>query len=505
MDDDARIQFGEDTIERIKAADGTNAYKRRISVQEADHESVFSEKGDGVRESDFKKRQVCPIPMRCRVLHCCSIGSVQADPTLGFQRMDAAVVGIPVNWRHIWYGGHELESRRYALTTVGDIGTSPLYVYSSTFTSEPAEQDLLGALSLITWALTIIVTVKYIFIVLRADDEGEGGTFAIYTLLSRYSDIMRQDPRANRLVKMQRHGTNELHASNNSIRTWLEKSKIAHGLLKVLAVLGVSLIMADGILTPAQSVLGAIQGLEVVKPDITSGTIVGVSCAILVLLFVVQPLGIHRLSYAFAPVVIIWLLFNGCFGVYNLVMHDWRVLRAFSPYYAGDWFVRNKTTGWINLGGILLAFTGVEALFADLGAFSRRAIQLSWLCLAYPCLLLAYTGQAAYISRDPAAYSNPFFQTVPPGMFYPSLVIAIMAAVVASQALITSTFQLLSQVMHSSYFPHITVIYTSDKFHGQVYIPMANWLMMIGTVIVTAVYSNVSRAVNLLYSTFAAR
>ncbi|KAK5134154.1 hypothetical protein LTR08_006929 [Meristemomyces frigidus] len=448
-DQGARIQFGDDAIERTKTAD--SAYKRNVSIQEADSESVFSEKTNGVRESDYKKKQV--------------------------------------------FKGSSLLWLAYQSTGViyGDIGTSPLYVYSSTFTSEPAERDLLGALSLIIWALTIIVTIKYVLIVLRADDEGEGGTFAIYTLLSRYSDITKRDPRGNKLVKMERHATNELRPSNNSIRTWLEKSKIAHGILKVLAVFGVSLIMADGILTPAQSVLGAIQGLKVVKPDITSATIVGISCAIIVLLFVIQPIGIHRLSSAFAPIVVIWLLFNGCFGIYNLAVHDWRVLRAFSPFFAGDWFVRNGTTGWINLGGILLCFTGVEALFADLGAFSRRAIQLSWLSLAYPCLLLAYIGQAAYISKFPSAYSNPFFQTVPPGMFYPSLVIAILAAVVASQALITSTFQLLSQVMHSSYFPHITTIYTSDKHHGQVYIPLANWLMMIGTVIVTAVYSNTTK------------
>jgi len=141
-----------------------------------------------------------------------------------------------------------------------------------------------------------------------------------------------------------------------------------------------------------------------------------------------------------------------------LAIHDYTVLKAFSPYYAGEWFVRNKTTGWMKLGGILLAFTGVEALFADIGAFSRRAIQISWLGLAYPCLLLAYIGQAAYISVTPSAYSNPFFNSVPPGSFYFSLVIAILAAVVASQALITSTFQLLSQVMHGSYFPQITMV-----------------------------------------------
>lgn len=248
--------------------------------------------------------------------------------------------------------------------------------------------------------------------------------------------------------------------------------------------------MADGVLTPAQSVLGAIQGLEVVDPTITTGTIVGVTCGILVLLFLLQPLGVSKLGTIFAPIVIIWLLFNLCFGIYNLALHDASVLRAFSPYYAGLWFVRNKTEGWKNLGGILLCFTGVEALFADLGAFSKRAIQLSWLCFCYPCLLLAYIGQAAYISDVPAAYSNPFFNTVPPGMFYPSLVISILAAIVASQAMITSTFQLLSQVMNLSYFPQIKMIYTSDNFHGQVYIPFANWLLMIGTVIVTAVYNN---------------
>ena len=219
----------------------------------------------------------------------------------------------------------------------------------------------------IIWTLTLIVTVKYILIVLRADDEGEGGTFAMYTLLSRFSNIVKQDPATLKLIKMERYNTNELGRPNRSIRRWLEQSVISHAFLKVLSVFGVSLIMADGILTPAQSVLGAIQGLEVVKPDITNGTIVGASCGISILLFLVQPFGIHRISSVFAPVVIIWLLFNAGFGIYNLAVHDWTVLTAFSPYFAGDWFVRNKTGGWIKLGGILLAFTGVEALFADLG------------------------------------------------------------------------------------------------------------------------------------------
>ncbi|KAL8993687.1 MAG: hypothetical protein Q9169_006164 [Polycauliona sp. 2 TL-2023] len=252
---------------------------------------------------------------------------------------------------------HETDVRKKQSIGViyGDIGTSPLYVYSSTFTREPSYDDLLGALSLIIWTVTLMVSIKYVIIVLHADDEGEGGTFAIYSLLSRY----------------------------------------------------------------------------------------------------------------------------------NLVEHDHSVLKAFSPAFAGQYLVRNKTEGWKSLGGILLAFTGVEALFADLGAFSRRrAIQMSWLCFAYPCLLLAvrfaahYIGQAAYISHHSEAYSNPFFNAVPPGMFYPSLVVAVLAAVVASQTMVTATFQLLSQIIKLSYFPQVKLVHTSKVFHGQIYIPWANWLLM---------------------------
>jgi hypothetical protein len=148
----------------------------------------------------------------------------------------------------------------------------------------------------------------------------------------------------------------------------------------------------------AQSVLGAVQGLNVVKPDITKATIVGTTCGILVLLFLIQPLGTTKIAVTFAPIVIIWLGFNAGFGIYNLALFDHSVLKAFSPSFAFKFLIRNKTEGWRMLGGVLLAFTGVEALFADLGAFSRRAIQLSWLCYAFPCLLLAYVGQAAYIA-----------------------------------------------------------------------------------------------------------
>ncbi|KAG9572749.1 putative potassium transporter, partial [Aureobasidium melanogenum] len=298
MSENCHVRFDDKTLQREMTKESMTSRKKSVAEKEAEIESVWSDEPYGLEERDFKKKQT--------------------------------------------FKGWTLLYLAYQSTGViyGDIGTSPLYVYSSTFTSEPSKDDLLGALSLIIWTLTLIVTIKYVLIVLSADDEGEGGTFAIYTLLSRFSDIMKRDPRTYHAIKMERHPNAELPRQSRSIRNWLEKSKVAHAILKILAVFGVSLIIADGILTPAQSVLGAIQGLTVVDENIGSPTIIGVSCAILVLLFLLQPLGIQKLASCFAPIVIIWLLFNASFGIYNLVMHDWTVLKAFSPYFAGLYFMR---------------------------------------------------------------------------------------------------------------------------------------------------------------------
>ena len=249
---------------------------------------------------------------------------------------------------------------------------------------------------------------------------------------------------------MERFLSGDLEQANRQVRSGLENSAFARGLLKTIGVLAVSMVMSDGVLTPAQSVLGAVQGLQVVKPDISTATVVGTTCGILVLLFAIQPLGTTKIASAFAPIVILWLAVNACFGIYNLALFDHSVLKAFSPSFAFEFLIRKKTDGWRMLGGILLAFTGVEALFADLGAFSRRAIQLSWLCYTFPCLLLAYIGQAAYISVHPGAYSNPFFNAAPPGTLYPALIIAVLAAIVASQAIITATFQVSRNCNHSN-------------------------------------------------------
>lgn len=353
-------------------------------------------------------------------------------------------------------------------------------------------------MSIIIWSLTLIVTIKYCFIVLSADDDGQGGTFAVYSLLARSVNIVRHsDPHsAERItIRLERElGSSELKSTGRAVRDFLERSNAAKIMLQITGVLGVSMVVADSVLTPAQSVLGAIQGIQVVRPDLGRSAIVGITCAILVFLFLLQPLGTSKLGTVFAPVVVVWLLFNLGVGIYNLNLYDHTVLKAFSPHYAFNYLTRNGREGWKSLGGLLLAFTGVESLFADLGAFGKRAIQLSWLCLAYPCLLITYAGQAAYISKDESgeAFTNPFFYTLPNRTFYFAIIIAVMAAIVASQALITSSFQLIGQLMRLSYFPHIKTVHTSPRFHDQIYMPFANWLLMIGTVVVTAVYNNVS-------------
>ncbi|PNS17832.1 hypothetical protein CAC42_1 [Sphaceloma murrayae] len=372
----------------------------------------------------------------------------------------------------------------------GDIGTSPLYVYSSTFSEAPSKQDLIGVLSLIIWSMSIMVTFKYVCIILYADNDGEGGSFSTYALLSRYLNITHRDPREATMVEMKRVATGELDNPRRLFRQRLERSVFLRRLLKVVGIIAVTAVIADGILTPAQSVLGAVQGIQVVKPGISKSIVIGVTDAILFFLFAIQPLGISRMTIGFSPIVIIWLGFNAVSGTYNLVKYDASVFRAFNPALAFDFLTRNGYDGWRTLGGVLLSFTGVEALFADLGAFNRQSIQLSWLCWAYPCLLLAYIGQAAYISVDPSAFSNPFFNTVPPGTLYPALVFALLAAIVASQAIITATFQLLAQVMKLSYIPQIKIIHTSSTFHGQLYIPIANWLLMIGCILVASIYNN---------------
>ncbi|KAM5528522.1 potassium uptake protein [Fusarium oxysporum f. sp. phaseoli] len=213
----------------------------------------------------------------------------------------------------------------------GYIGTSPLYVFSSTFAQQPTWHDLVGALSIIIWSLTLIVTIKYCFIVLSADDGGQGGTFAVYTLLARHARIVRTDPNGPRSLidGLDRRTDTELSRAGRCLRNFIETSRGAKTGLKLIGIMGVSMTLADSVLAPAQSVLGAVQGIQVVSSELGRPAIVGVTCSILVLLFLLQPLGTSRIGTFFAPIVLIWLLFNLGVGIYNLIEYDHTVLKAF--------------------------------------------------------------------------------------------------------------------------------------------------------------------------------
>ncbi|KAI8142725.1 potassium transporter-domain-containing protein [Fennellomyces sp. T-0311] len=368
----------------------------------------------------------------------------------------------------------------------GDLGTSPLYVFNSTFTKTPDREDILGALSMVIWSLTLVCTIKYSIFVLSADDNGEGGTFALYSLLSRYSNINWNNPNAASRGAFNRYPTGDIKSINGGLRRWIENSKFLRHLINLLSIIGVCMVLADGMLTPAQTVIGAIQGLRVEAPSITIAARTGISEVILILIFMVQSFGTTKIAVTFAPIVIIWLLLNLVFGIYNVIHYDASVFQAFSPYWIYHFFATNGRQGWEMMGGVLLCLTGVEAMYADLGHFAPSAVRLSWICLGYPCILFAYLGQAAYMVMDTTgtAWQNPFFAAVPPGAFWFAFVMSVLAAIVASQAMITACFSILSQAMNLSCFPQLKVVHTSKKFKGQVYIPVANWLLMIGTVAV---------------------
>jgi len=344
----------------------------------------------------------------------------------------------------------------------GDIGTSPLYTFSSIFASgPPVESDVIGALSAMIWSLLLITTSKYLVFVLMADDHGEGGTFAIYALLARG---LRK--------KVKNDAT--FAAVNTALAT--------------LALVGVSMVFSDGVLTPAISVLGAIAGLEIVSPAAASA-VIPVTCVILVVLFMVQYKGTERVSFMFSPVITLWFLANASFGIYNISRAP-QVLVAFSPSYAIEFFVDNGYNGFVALGAIFLTVTGSEAMFADLGHFNAKAMRTSAFCFVIPALLLTYCGQAAAIVEDPTIVSNTFYLSVPNWALIPMLVLATMAAIIASQAMISASFSIISQAIRLQCFPRMTIHETSKYQLGQVYVPEINYFYMVMVIIVVAAYQN---------------
>ncbi|CAO2162480.1 unnamed protein product [Urochloa humidicola] len=373
----------------------------------------------------------------------------------------------------------------------GDLSTSPLYVYKGTFNGSlhrflGEEAVVFGVFSVVFWTITLIPLLKYVFIVLSADDNGEGGTFALYSLLVRhakFSLMPNQQAADEELSAYYRPGyaaAAEDAPILRALRGFLERHRKSRTFLLVTVLFGASLVIGDGVLTPAMSVLSSFSGLQVHSSSLTHGEVVVLSCIVLVCLFTLQHWGTRRVAFLFAPVVVLWLLLLAALGVYNIVVWNPRVLRAVSPYYVVSFFRHTGKDGWISLGGVLLSMTGTEAMYADLGHFTAASIRVAFVGLIYPCLVLQYMGQAAFLSKSPDCNIHfIFFESIPRPIFWPVLVIATLAAIVGSQAVISATFSIVRQCTALGCFPRVKIVHTSNRIHGQIYSPEINWLLML--------------------------
>ncbi|GAU27767.1 hypothetical protein TSUD_215780 [Trifolium subterraneum] len=365
----------------------------------------------------------------------------------------------------------------------GDVGTSPLYTFSVMFRKAPinGNEDILGALSLVLYTLILIPLLKYVLVVLWANDDGEGGTFALYSLICRNAKVNllpNQLPSDARISGFRLKVPSPELERSLKIKERLETSLTLKKILLLLVLAGTSMVIANGVVTPAMSVLSSVNGLKVGVDAIEQDEVVMISVACLVVLFSVQKYGTSKVGLLVGPALFIWFCFLGGMGVYNLVKYDSSVWRAFNPIHIYYFFQRNSTKAWYSLGGCLLCATGSEAMFADLCYFSVRSVQLTFVFLVLPCLLLGYLGQAAYLMEHHADAGEAFFTSVPSGVFWPTFLIANIAALIASRTMTTATFSCIKQSTALGCFPRLKIIHTSRKFMGQIYIPVINWFLL---------------------------
>ncbi|KAF8412682.1 hypothetical protein HHK36_000650 [Tetracentron sinense] len=402
----------------------------------------------------------------------------------------------------------------------GDLGTSPLYVFYNTFPHGIKDpEDVIGALSLIIYSLTLIPLIKYVFIVCKANDNGQGGTFALYSLLCRHAKVKTIPNQHRTDEELTTYSRRTFHEQSFAAKTkiWMEAHVYKKNALLILVLVGTCMVIGDGILTPAISVLSAAGGIKVDHPKMSNGislllklcahpngylllfdtdVVVVVAVVILVGLFCMQHYGTDRVGWLFAPIVLLWFLLIGGIGGFNVWKYDSTVLKAFSPLHIYRYFKRGGRNGWTSLGGIMLSITGTEALFADLAHFPVSSVQIAFTVVVFPCLLLAYSGQAAYLRKNPDHVIDAFYRSIPKGIYWPMFIVATLAAIVASQATISATFSIIKQALALGCFPRVKVVHTSRKFLGQIYIPDINWVLMILCIAVTAGFRNQSQIGN---------
>ncbi|XP_020591983.1 probable potassium transporter 9 isoform X2 [Phalaenopsis equestris] len=388
----------------------------------------------------------------------------------------------------------------------GDLSISPLYVYKTTFAEDIEHSgtniEIYGVLSFVFWTLTLVPLFKYVFIVLRADDNGEGGTFALYSLICRHANVSLMPNRQDSDEELSTYiiDTPADRQTNSRIKIWLEKRRTLHTALLIVVLLGTGMVIGDGVLTPTMSVFSAVSGLELsMSKQHHEYAVVPITCFIIICLFALQHYGTHRVSFIFAPIILTWLICISALGIYNIATWNPSIFQALSPYYMFNFLKKTKKGGWMSLGGILLCITGSEAMFADLGHFSYLSMQIAFTLVVYPALILAYMGQAAYLSKHhmiDTGYKIGFYVYVPEVIRWPVLILAIAAAAVGSQAIISCTFSIINQSQAHGCFPRVKVIHTSDKISGQIYIPEINWILMILCLAVAVGFRNLKHLGN---------
>ncbi|KAL5814261.1 hypothetical protein ACOSQ4_024902 [Xanthoceras sorbifolium] len=384
-----------------------------------------------------------------------------------------------------------------------DLSISPLYVYKSTFAGNlrhyQTEDTVFGVFSLIFWTITLLSLFKYVIILLNADDNGEGGILSLYALLCRhakFSLLPNYQAADEEISTYHDPGHSSRNIPSSPFKAYIERHKNTKTGLLVFVLLGVALLFSVGVFTPAISVLSSIDGLQVKLENMHSGMVVLLACLVLIGHFVLQYRGTYRVAFMFAPIVILWLLSIGVVGFYNILKWNPKVYCALSPHYIYNFFRETGKDGWISLAGVLLCITGTEAVFQDLGQFTARSIRLAFCCVVYPCLVLQYMGQAAFLSKNFSATSISFYASIPDPLFWPVLIMATLAAIVASQAIISGMFSIVKQCYALGCFPRVKVVHKSRWMRGQVYIPEINWVHMVLSLAVTVGFRDTNRLAN---------
>ena len=348
---------------------------------------------------------------------------------------------------------------------------------------------------MIFWTITVVVLLKYVLLMLQADDNGEGGIISLYSIIKRAAGV----PTLTNLHPGGEDFRQDEDENSGKIATWLKSCLHRHHWqqisLLVVVLLAVNMIISDGVLTPAISVISAVEGIQY-NTNLSDSGVIGITCTILVLLFFMQPFGTKKISFFFSPIILLWFIANAAIGAYNLAKFNPSAAKGLSPHYIYYYWSGNASTAWKTLGSIMLSITGAEALYADMGHFSAKAIQLSFLTVVYPSLIVTYLGQTAYISANRAQAAQTFWASIPKPVFVPMVVLATLAAIIASQALITGAFSITKQGIAIRCFPRFTVKHTSAHNEGQVYIPEINFSLMVGCLIIVAAFQNSVRIGN---------